>query len=114
MVLATCAALDHVGKGSCSGGHGAEEQVKSADGLLVPVVGFGEVGVDVADELAALVPAELVEVFVEGHAHRVTPTSLAEIACDVWSGLSDAHRLFFQVATVLGCLLFLIVGAVLR
>ncbi len=112
--LAADSAVDDVSERSCAGGDGGQEQVEASDDLLVPVGGFGEVGVDVADELVALAAAELVEVFVEGHAHRVTPLSLAEIVRDLWLGLSPVHRLWFEVATPLGCLLFMVLGACLR
>ncbi len=111
--LAADAAVDDVGEGSCAGSHCGEHQVEPADDLLVPVARFGEVGVDVANEFAALAAAELVEVFGEGHAHRVAPLSLPGIFSAMWLSLPVGHRLLFEVAVPLGCLLFMVLGAVM-
>jgi hypothetical protein len=114
------AVVDRVGEGAGSGGHRSEEQVEVADEFGVALFGgpvaFGGVladeVLDPVDDLSLVAGVHLIEG--AGHAHRVTPTSLPEIFSGVWSGLTPDHRLLFQVATTLGCLFFLIVGAVLR
>jgi hypothetical protein len=112
--LAADAPADLVGEGAGSGGQCAEQQVEPAGDFFVPVGGFSEVGLDVADEVAAFASVELVEVFVEGHAHRVTPISLHDVWRAVWLDLPQHHRDVLAAAITVGCLLFMVLGACLR
>ncbi len=101
--------------GYCAGDRSddAEEFVVAPFGGFFPLAAFHDVVVDLADELACVAFVEPVE---GTHDLRVAAYSLTwrEVPAGLWSGLTAGHRLFFQVATTVGCLLFLIVGAVLR
>lgn len=114
MIGSAPAAVEDVRGCAHSCGQCAEEQVEPSEDLLVAVVGSGVVGVDAVGEFTAVTLVEGGEFFVEGHALRVAPVSLWEIVLDVWSGLPLRDRQFWSALLPLGCLFFLILGAVLR
>ncbi len=68
-------------------------------------------GTDHAEELACVafvVPVECT------HVPRVTAADVSAMICDVWSGLPARDREVWPAVIVVGCLFFLILGAVLR
>ncbi len=116
---ATWASLNGVGESAGSCGQGTEEEVEPAGDFGVPVFGgpfafvgaVGDVPFDCVDEVALVAGVH----FVEGaHGHRVALMSLLAMLCDLWSGLPCRDRAVWSALLLVGCLFFLIVGAILR
>ncbi len=104
------------GVGGCpeSDGYGADDRedvAVAAFGGGFPFVGVGDISVDLADEVFGVAFVDPVE---GTHDLRVSPMSLLAMLRDVWAGLTGDHRLLFSSAVPVGCLLFLVLGAVTR
>ncbi len=99
------------GYGADDGADGVEEFAVAPFGGFLPLVAVDGVFPQVVDELPLVAVVEVPEA---GHVHRVSPSMVLAALCDAWSSLSRPTRDLLGALLPLGCLFFLVLGAVLR